>query len=610
MPTTALFDGKVIEASSLLEYAAKLKKQGKSYLCRNKHCDHPLLELCKGPKIPPYFRHVTLCDCEKYGEAETFAHAAMKDWLVKLFGGDGPIAVEYYGLDGVRPDVFWYGKYAFEMQHSPIKIAEVNRRNVKYREQGLVPIWFFHADEGETARFERGNYRKLHEYGFRTFTAIERMLSSDGTIPVFYIRFLRDRPDEPDAFHFVAPLFAETREIENPYRKISNKDELLQHIRDVIEKPEPEPEPKPEPAIEPPPQPETPIEPASQPVVIIKPPAERIAVARPRRARPVINLPPLNDIHPISREYWYRNKITYIIGDNDASFLADMKKKRGVFIAKPYDEKQAYRVTVDLMRTVKFFFNIRPVVNQMYDRLCGKSLVPETITRKCVAIDESVFFLIYSDGSKITLGIKPEKHSVFYIRVYPLAFIGLANWLAFNLLSLIPVNVLSRAMCPNKPINTPCPAPSDRPEECKQCNLEEREREMMADKERAPIRPTPGRQSSFSHRKITIVETAPPVVEEERHVTLPEPVKEKPMRFGFFKKQSAIYHDGKLFVGILVDVLQVEEDTIMVALKDGQVNRLPKRDVTCESGVLAPGMKSVKIRIPRAVYTSSFSDRP
>nr|MDO8109563.1 hypothetical protein [Candidatus Sigynarchaeota archaeon] len=438
----------------------------------------------------------------------------------------------------------------------------------------------------------------------------ERMLSSDGTIPVFYIRFLRDRPDEPDAFHFVAPLFAETREIENPYRKISNKDELLQHIRDVIEKPEPEPEPKPELAIEPPPQPETPIEPASQPVVIIKPPAESTAVARPRRARPVINLPPLNDIHPISREYWYRHKITYIIGDSDASFLADMKKKRGVFIAKPYDEKRTYRVTVDLMRTVKFFFNIRPVVDQMYDRLCGKSPVPETITRKCVAIDGSVFFLIYSDGSKITLGIKPEKRSAFFIRVYPLAFIGLANWLAFNLLSLIPVNLLSRAMCPNKPFNTPCPAPSERPEECKQCNLEEREREMMADKERAPIRPTPGRISWFSRRETRIVNTTSPVVEKEECVPPPEPVKQKPIKFGLFKKQSAIYHDGKRFVGILVDVLQIEEDTIMVALNDGQINRLAKRDVTCEGGVLAPGMKGVKIRIPRTVYTASFSDKP
>jgi hypothetical protein len=467
----ALLDGKAIEASNSLEYASELRKQGKKYVCRNPACTDPELELCKGELIPPYFRHVKKCDCEKYGEPETFAHKAMKKWLVDLLGNRDTVQLEYYGIDGVRPDVLWQGKYAFEVQHSPIKTSEVERRNAEYERSGKVPIWIFHAEERKDAAYEKGKYRRRVER-IHVFFPVERKLSHENAVPVFYVRFPKDK--EAETFFFPSPLFEETINVVNPIHVVVSREELVERIADVRDRPEPsiaklfEPEPEPE-AIQPP---------------------RPAPVPRPRVPMP---LPPLNDVHPIKSDYWRRNKIIYLLGDNNLRLLADVKKKRCVFIARPYYSRKEFRVTVPIVDTASFFLSLKDIVREMYDKTAGNIPIPFKETRTSRNLTENIFFLVYSSGQKITLGIKERDGAEpTYLRVFPLAFVGLANWFIFNVLNHVPIEDVRRTNCPSKPIGTPCPPVEARTGDCVtlcdfyQSDLEKARQTVKED--RAPFR--------------------------------------------------------------------------------------------------------------------------
>ena len=123
----ALRKGERVKASRDLE-------RHKDFLCPNEHCQHREVRLKKGLKRIPHFAHkIKEGICDKYAEKETDAHIAMKTSFQETLGIDIEY-VEYWKIEGVRPDLLWKEKYALEVQHSPIKPEEVERRNRIYRE--------------------------------------------------------------------------------------------------------------------------------------------------------------------------------------------------------------------------------------------------------------------------------------------------------------------------------------------------------------------------------------------------------------------------------------------------------------------------------------------
>ena len=115
------------------------------FFCCNPNCSQPNLILKKGNHRIPHFAHRVECDCDKLGEKETDAHIEIKNWFEFFLKSD--FEVEYTRIPGVKPDLLWKGKYAIEVQHSPISIEEIIRRNEIYIANGISPVWIFHARE-------------------------------------------------------------------------------------------------------------------------------------------------------------------------------------------------------------------------------------------------------------------------------------------------------------------------------------------------------------------------------------------------------------------------------------------------------------------------------
>jgi len=121
--------------------ASKAVKE-KSYLCLNLECENRELILKKGQIRIPHFAHKSKKDC--YSEPESEAHLSCKLYFQSLLELDNRF-VEYYGIEGVRPDVL-YDQFALEIQCSPITVKEVIRRNKIYEKNGYIAIWIFLED--------------------------------------------------------------------------------------------------------------------------------------------------------------------------------------------------------------------------------------------------------------------------------------------------------------------------------------------------------------------------------------------------------------------------------------------------------------------------------
>jgi len=122
--------------------ASKAEK-GKSYYCPNLECPNRELIIKKGKIRIPHFAHRSLRDCSSEPESEE--HILCKTYFQTLLNLDKQF-VEYYGIEGVRPDVL-YDQFALEIQCSPITVNEVSRRNNIYEKNGLRAIWIFLEDE-------------------------------------------------------------------------------------------------------------------------------------------------------------------------------------------------------------------------------------------------------------------------------------------------------------------------------------------------------------------------------------------------------------------------------------------------------------------------------
>lgn len=104
-----------------------------------------------GLKIP-HFYHYRHSNCIEYSEHETEAHVAMKDCFQNTLKIHEDF-VEYGKIDGVRPDLLWNNKYALEVQHSPINPINMDKRNVIYRKNKIIPVWIFHQQLEEKDAF-------------------------------------------------------------------------------------------------------------------------------------------------------------------------------------------------------------------------------------------------------------------------------------------------------------------------------------------------------------------------------------------------------------------------------------------------------------------------
>lgn len=122
---------------------ASIAEKGKIYYCPNLDCGNRELILKKGHIRIPHFAHKSQKDCSSEPESE--AHILCKSFFQSLLDLDKQF-VEYYGIEGVRPDVL-YDQFALEIQCSPITANEVKRRNKIYKENGYMPIWIFLEDE-------------------------------------------------------------------------------------------------------------------------------------------------------------------------------------------------------------------------------------------------------------------------------------------------------------------------------------------------------------------------------------------------------------------------------------------------------------------------------
>ena len=145
---SALLNGELVLASNDLPRTTE-------YRCPYAFCSHPELILKKGVLKVPHFAHKHAGDCF-IPEPETDAHLAMKQCFQQTLGIDIEY-LEYGKIRGVRPDIVWQN-YAIELQHSPIKVDEIDRRNTIYAMNHLFPVWVFHRQEfaEDDAAFSRG----------------------------------------------------------------------------------------------------------------------------------------------------------------------------------------------------------------------------------------------------------------------------------------------------------------------------------------------------------------------------------------------------------------------------------------------------------------------
>jgi len=146
--------------------ASKAVKE-KIYLCPNLECNNRELILKKGHIRIPHFAHKSKNDCSSEPESE--AHISCKLFFQSLLGLDKRF-VEYYGIEGVRPDVL-YNQFALEIQCSPIAVKEVKRRNKIYEKNGYTAIWIFLEDvftslkKNKIPRVKSEREKKLERHG-------------------------------------------------------------------------------------------------------------------------------------------------------------------------------------------------------------------------------------------------------------------------------------------------------------------------------------------------------------------------------------------------------------------------------------------------------------
>jgi len=175
--------------------ASKAVKE-KNYLCPNLKCENRKLILKKGQIRIPHFAHKSKKDCSSEPESE--AHISCKLYFQSLLELDNRF-VEYYGIEGVRPDVL-YDQFALEIQCSPITVNEVKRRNKIYEKNGFVAIWIFLEDSFTSIKktivpqekSERD--KKLERHGIRPETPIE-------SEPVYHINYRVKKPVLKGSFH-------------------------------------------------------------------------------------------------------------------------------------------------------------------------------------------------------------------------------------------------------------------------------------------------------------------------------------------------------------------------------------------------------------------------
>ena len=154
--------------------ASKAVKE-KSYLCPNLECENRELILKKGRIRIPHFAHKSKKDCSSEPESE--AHISCKIYFQSLLDLDNRF-VEYYGIEGVRPDVL-YDQFALEIQCSPITVNEVKRRNKIYEKNGYIAIWIFLEDvftslkKTKVPQKKSERDKKLERHGIRPKTPFE-----------------------------------------------------------------------------------------------------------------------------------------------------------------------------------------------------------------------------------------------------------------------------------------------------------------------------------------------------------------------------------------------------------------------------------------------------
>ncbi|OLS23105.1 MAG: hypothetical protein HeimC3_26550 [Candidatus Heimdallarchaeota archaeon LC_3] len=188
----ALTSGERIQAQKTTDKSMK-------FCCPSGKCKNPELILKAGPEKVAHFAHkVADAECNRYSERETNVHTAMK----RVFQEGLSIPshhVEYREIDGVQPDLIWWisetDKYAIEVQHSPISIVEIERRNSIYCKNGFIPVWIFNRDTVGCDYYEKGKYGLWDENCLLRLKTNERyLLKIQGFL--IYIAFNNDFYEE------------------------------------------------------------------------------------------------------------------------------------------------------------------------------------------------------------------------------------------------------------------------------------------------------------------------------------------------------------------------------------------------------------------------------
>ncbi len=136
-------------------------------------CGKPVI-LKRGKIKIPHFAHSVLGLCD-WDAGETTYHIEAKDWLFHYFKKAGPeydVSLEYTGINGVRPDVFVGFEnscVAFEVQHSGISEAEINRRNSVYMDNGIAVMWLLTSDVGKKMESSEFRLREQDVYLYHQY---------------------------------------------------------------------------------------------------------------------------------------------------------------------------------------------------------------------------------------------------------------------------------------------------------------------------------------------------------------------------------------------------------------------------------------------------------
>ena len=161
--------------------------------------------LHKGQVRVHHFKHKPPITCP-YGSGETDEHYIAKKELYDALSGHENIlkfGIEYRGLDGARPDVYFetktpFCRVAIELQKSSQTVEDIARRTLAYTKLGVNVIWIFPFNEPSWVEGESGvcKIQSWHEYFHLMFFGRVYFWQRGRTVRAAHFgKFFRNNPE-------------------------------------------------------------------------------------------------------------------------------------------------------------------------------------------------------------------------------------------------------------------------------------------------------------------------------------------------------------------------------------------------------------------------------